>query len=84
MAHVHGHILHHADHRGGEEVIKYILIPEGHDTTYLAEEVLDDLVGYAYDDLNDALKASGYMSTVVQQTAKVYKMTIRIELEEVK
>lgn len=64
-------------------MIKYVLLPEGQDVSSLPSEILEDLAGYAFDDVNDALKASGYMSTVMPQTAKVYKLNITIELEEV-
>lgn len=65
-------------------MIRYVLLPEGLDPAILSGEIMDDLVGYSFEDVNEALKASGYMSTVVKQTSKVYKMTVSVVLEEVK
>ncbi len=67
----------------GDEVIKYVLIPKGAEAHTLPAQILEDLTDYMYNDVNDALRASGYMSDA-GQTANVYKLKISIKLEEVK
>lgn len=61
----------------------HILLPEGRDVTDVIRGIEKDLSDYAFNDVNDALRASGYMSGD-GRSAKVYIMTVTVELEEVK